>query len=96
LFDAAVATGSVAIPAKLPEPVVGTEAQAAPNGSLAIMASLPLGALLAAAADAVGAVVAAVVGAFDAPLDEHAPTNVAARRRPAKAPVRLRLLTVLS
>ena len=37
LFEAAVATGSPAMPAKLPAPVAGTAAQAAPNGASAII-----------------------------------------------------------
>ncbi|BFV55623.1 hypothetical protein KCMC57_up07270 [Kitasatospora sp. CMC57] len=38
MLEAAVATGSLAIPEKLPEPSFGTAAQAAPNGWSAAMA----------------------------------------------------------
>jgi len=91
LWDAAVATGSVAIPAKLPAPVVGTDAQAGPNGVSPIIAELADGWTAAE-----GAVVGAFEGAVVAPVLEHAPTNVAARMRPAMAPVRLRWFTSFS
>src|SRR3954452_24100068 len=103
LFEAAVATGAVAMPSKLPAPVAGTAPQAEPKVVPSIIAALPDGAAIDGAAidgAAVAAVVAAVVGAVegtaDAPLLEQAPTKVAARSRPAKAAVRLRLITWFS
>ena len=44
LFEAAVATGALAMPAKLPSPVAGTAEQAAPNWPSVIAAALPDGA----------------------------------------------------
>src|SRR6187455_1101749 len=83
LLDAAVATGAVAMPWKLPAPVAGTAEQAAPNVVPSIIAALADG----SAADAIGlaAVVGTVVaaGAVVAPALEHAPTKAAAMRRPA-------------
>src|SRR6476469_4636621 len=73
LFEAAVATGAVAMPWKLPAPVAGTAEQAAPNVVPSIIAALAEG----VAADAIGvaAVVGAVVaaGAAVAPALEQAP-----------------------
>src|SRR3954452_8432014 len=88
LFDAAVATGSWAMPLKLPLPVVGTPAQAEPNGASADMDS---GAMDSGAIDS-GAIEAAMdSGAIEAdmeadgtavvvapPPDEHAPITKAA------------------
>src|SRR3954447_11843147 len=59
LFEAAVATCALAMPAKLPSPVVGTAEQPAPNCVSVIAAALPDG----AAADA------DMDGAMDAPSD---------------------------
>ncbi|GAA1966134.1 hypothetical protein GCM10009838_24750 [Catenulispora subtropica] len=54
MFEAAVATGAVAMPLKLPGPDVGTAEQAAPNGAEAALAVMseeeledpPVGAML--------------------------------------------------
>jgi len=67
------------MPAKLPEPVVGTEAQAGPNGP-SIIAAL-------AEAAAAGAAVAAVVGAVVAPALEHAPTKVTLAAKATHSPL---------
>jgi hypothetical protein len=84
------------MPWKLPAPLAGTAEQAAPNVVPSIIAALDEG----AAAEAIGlaAVVGAEVaaGAVVAPAFEHAPTKATAMRRPAKAPVRVRLFTWFS
>src|SRR5215210_822602 len=62
LFEAAVATWALAMPAKLPSPVAGTAEQAAPNWPSAI-AALPDGATIEGSVD--GAIEAAIDGAMD-------------------------------
>jgi hypothetical protein len=84
------------MPWKLPAPVAGTAEQAAPNVVPSIIAALADGAAIDGAIDAAGVAAAAVVGAVVAPAFEQAPTKAAAMRRPANAPVRLRLFTLFS
>src|SRR6478735_459151 len=109
LFEAAVATWALAMPAKLPSPVAGTAEQAAPNWPSVIAAALPDGAAIEGSIDAAmdGAIEGAIEGAIDGaavaaaavgavvalPALEQAPTKATAMRRPAKAPVRVRLFT---
>src|SRR5690349_19916871 len=106
LFEAAVATCALAMPAKLPSPVAGTAEQAAPNWPSAIAAALPDGAAIEGSIDGAmdGAIdgateAAAVAGAAEVgavvalPALEQAPTKATAMTRPAKAPVRVRLFT---
>jgi len=83
------------MPWKLPAPVAGTAEQAAPKVVPSIIAALEDGAAEAIGlAAVVGAVLAA--GAVVEPALEQAPTKAMAMRRPAKAPVRVRLFTWFS
>src|SRR5215210_5438068 len=96
LFEAAVATWALAMPAKLPSPVAGTAEQAAPNWSSAIAAALDGaidGAIEAAIEGAAVAAAPAVGAVLAVPALEQAPTKATAITRPAKAPVRVRLFT---
>src|SRR4051812_47083270 len=68
LFEAAVATCALAMPAKLPSPVAGTAEQAAPNWPSAMAAALPDGAAIEGSIDGAmdGAMDGAIEGAIDA------------------------------
>src|SRR4051794_29472020 len=72
LFEAAVATCALAMPAKLPSPVAGTAEQAAPNWPSAMAAALPDGAAIEGSIDGAmdevidGAIEGAIDGATDA------------------------------
>jgi hypothetical protein len=88
------------MPSKLPAPVAGTAEQADPNVVWSIIAPLPE-AMADGIADGIAEGIAegiadAAAGAVEPPALEHAPTNAAAMRRPAKAPKRLRLFTWFS
>jgi hypothetical protein len=98
LAEAAVATGAVDIPVKLPAPVLGTEEQAGPKSIVVAAAEPP-------AADALDEAIAEeeeAAGAEEEPLaaadeDEDELQAAVPRARPAAMPVtaRRRIFTVL-
>src|SRR6188508_353801 len=98
LLEAAVATGSLAMPSKLPAPSAGTLAQAGPKAP-SIIAALGLGAIDSGAIDS-GAIDSGAIdsGAMDgavlAPLPLQAATRAPVTRSPPRARVQFGVFTV--
>src|SRR5687768_13794142 len=86
LFEAAVATGSPAMPSKLPAPVAGTAEQAAPKASPVIAGADSDGAIDSGAIDS-GAIDSGAIdsGALDGAVVAPPPVLQAATSMPARA-----------